>query len=84
MARRAVAVKGMAKRPACGAASLTACPNHDRPGAPWCVDCLPRGLREKAAAGEIFVIGLGGERRALVPGRAGDALAESEPETEED
>lgn len=32
---------------ACGAKSPAECTNHDKKGAPWCVDCLPPGLQKK-------------------------------------
>ena len=44
-----VKVSAPAPRPvkaktACGAESVEACKNHDKPGAPWCASCKPPGV----------------------------------------
>jgi len=46
------------KKTACGAADVATCPNHNKAGAPWCVSCLPPGLRDpKKRNKHIIVIG---------------------------
>lgn len=41
---------------ACGAESIQTCKNHDTKGAPWCVDCLPPGLRDKSKRPKTLVV----------------------------
>ena len=41
---------------ACGAESLATCPNHDKKGAPWCVDCLPPGMRDKSKRPKTMIV----------------------------
>lgn len=40
-------VRNPVTRTACGAATVTACANHDISGAPWCIDCVPTALRQR-------------------------------------